>query len=75
MQLESESRPAFLQICSLAVGRELVAVVAEEDEVALVVHGDHSPSVEVRRLWEQGCQHTPNAVTRHRVEVVQDKLR
>lgn len=70
MELESEARADLLQVCATAVFCELVAVVTEENEVALIVEGDYSSPVEVRGLGEKSCEHTPDTVAGHGVEVV-----
>jgi hypothetical protein len=74
MQLQREARAHLLQVGATAIGEELVAVVAEEDEVALVVEGHHLAAVEVGVLREEGRQHTADTLAGHRVEVVQDHL-
>ena len=54
---------------------EDVAVVPEEDEVALVVERHHSAAVELGALREHGREHAPHPVPHARREVVQDELR
>jgi hypothetical protein len=47
----------------------------EEDEVALIVEGDHAPAPELRVLVEQAAQHATYAAPQARVEVVEQQLR
>ena len=49
-------------------------MVSEEDEVSLVVEGDHSPAGELGDLGEPGGQQSPHAVTQSSREVVQNHL-
>ena len=49
-------------------------VVPDEDEVSLVVEGDHSPALELRDLREPGGQQPRHAVTQASGEVVQYDL-
>ena len=74
MKLKSHSRSDFFECAGLAILSELVPMVAEEDKITLVVQSDDTPSLEVRHLWEKCCKHSADAVTKHRVEVVHDKL-
>ena len=74
MQLQSEAGSYLLQACPRTVFVELVAVVAEENEVSLVVHGDDSTSLQVGHLREQRGQHASDSVSKHRVEVVHDQF-
>ena len=50
-------------------------MVSDEDEVPLVVEGDHSPTLELGDLWEPGGQQPCHAVTQASGEVVQYDLR
>ena len=52
-----------------------VPVVSEEDEVSLVVEGEHPPPLELWDLREPRGQHPCHTVTQPRREVVQDHLR
>ena len=47
---------------------------SEEDEVSLVVEGDHLSSTELRVVGEQGGKHPSNGVTQSSREVVKDHL-
>ena len=74
VQLQSESRPTLLQVCSLTIRCEFVPMMAEEDEITLIVHGDNSAAMEVRCLWEHSGKHATDTMTSHRIEVVEDKF-
>lgn len=74
-QLQREPWPKFLQPHDLAFLVEDVAVLSEEDKVALVVEGGDAPPAELRFLVEETGQHATNALTESRVEVVQDHFR
>ena len=47
---------------------------SEEDEVSLVVEGDHLPSTKLRAVGEESSEHAPNCVTEPSGEVVEDHL-
>ena len=73
-ELERELGPELLQP-RLLLALEDVAVVTEEDEVALVVEGDDATTLEVGNLVQQTAEHAAHAVAQARVEVVEDHLR
>lgn len=50
-------------------------MVAEKDEVALVVKCDNAPAPERRVLTEQAAKHAPHAQAQPSAEVVQHELR
>ena len=75
VQLQREARPHFSERAGAAVLAELVAMVAEEDEVALVVHRYHSSRLEIGHLREERGEHAADSVAKHRVEVVHYQLR
>ena len=56
VQLQREARPYFSERASAAILAELVAMVAEEDEVALVVHRYHSSRLEIGHLREESSE-------------------
>ena len=74
VQLECESGANFSQSCLCAIFVEFVSVLAEENEISLIMQGDHSSSREVWHLWEESSQHASDSVAKHRVEVVHDKF-
>ena len=53
---------------------KFIPVKSEEDEVSLVVKGDHLSSTKLRVVGEQGSKHPSNGVTQSGGEVVQDHL-
>ena len=73
-ELERELGPELLQ-SRLLLALENVAVVTEEDEVALVVECDDATTLEVGHLVQQTAEHAAHAVAQARVEVVEDHLR
>lgn len=75
VQLEGEPWAHFLEVCSRAIGEELVAVVSEEYEVSLVVESHDLPPVEVRVLREQCCQHATYSLAGHSIEVIHYQFR
>ena len=74
VQLQREARPHFSERASAAIFAELVAMVAEEDEVALVVQRYHSSRLEIWHLREERGEHAADPVAKHRVEVVHYQL-
>lgn len=71
-QLQCELRAKLLQPDDPAFVVEDVAVLSEEDKVALVVEGGDPPPAELRLLVEETGQHATDALTETRVEIVQD---
>ena len=45
-------------------------VMSNEDEVPLIMEGDHSSSPELRIIWEEGSKHSCHRVSQPRREVV-----
>ena len=74
VQFQCESRPTLLQVCSLAIWCEFIPMMAEEDEVTLIVDGDNSAAMEVRCLREHSCKHATDTMASHRIEVIEDKF-
>ena len=69
---EGEPGADFLHVYALVALSKYVSVVAEEDKVALVVEGHHSPSSELRLLREQRSQQSTYSHSHSGVEVVED---
>lgn len=74
MKLKGEPRADFGQVGPCAVGVELVTVMAEEDEVSLVVPGADSSLLELRVLRKQTGDHSAEARTQHSIKVVHYQL-
>ncbi len=72
-KLHCEARAYFLDVSTL-LSLNHVAVVSEEYEVTLIVHGDDTPPVEVRGLREQRGQRTTNSQSKAGGKVVEDQL-
>ena len=47
---------------------------SEEDEVSLVVEGDHLSALKLRVVWEERGKHPPNSVSQSSREVIEDHL-
>ena len=75
MQFESETRSAFSQCHTCSIFTELVAMVAEENKVSLIVQGYGPPRSQVGNLWEETSEHTANPMSKHGIEIVHDELR
>ena len=74
MEFQGKSGADFAQMRPCAIWVELVSMVAEEDEVPLVVPGDHSSLLELRILREQARNHPSHPRTEHGVKIVEDEL-
>ena len=76
-ELQGEARTNFLKFALgvIVLLLEIVPVMPEKYEVALVVKGDRSPTKKVRLLWEERGQHSAHPSSKSRVEVVQNKFR
>ena len=77
LEPERESGPDFLHshlfILAIDVIKN-VSVSPDENEVALVVEGDHLAPLEFWILREEGCEGPGNAATQFGVEIVDDDL-
>lgn len=73
-QLQCESRAQFCKFCPFSVLGELVAMVPEEDVVALVVERAHAPPSKLWIVVEQRAQHATDAEAEPCGEVGQDHL-
>ena len=75
MKLESKSRSNFFNRTGLAIFTKFIPMVAEKDEIALIVQSDNAPGLKIGYLREKRGEHSTNTVTKHCVEIVHDKLR
>mmetsp|Transcript_2214 Transcript_2214/g.4967 ORF Transcript_2214/g.4967 Transcript_2214/m.4967 type:complete len:246 (-) Transcript_2214:513-1250(-) len=79
LELEREARAKLLQAHGhVALARIVlkdVAVVPEKDEIALVVHRDYLPPLELRVVREQAREHAAEPMAQPGGEIVQDQLR
>ena len=74
MEFEREARAALPQRHARAIFIELIAMVAEEDKVALVVQCDRPACCKIWHLREETGEHAADSMAQHSIEVVHDKL-
>ena len=74
MELQGEPRAHFAQVCPRAISVKLVAMMPEEDEVSLIMPGDHTSFFQLRVLGEQTGDEATDTVTQHGVKVVHYEL-
>ena len=74
MKFECKPGSHFLESRPSSISIELIPMVPEEDEVSLVVPGDHSPLLQLGILRKQRSNHSADPGTQHGIGIVEDEL-